>query len=447
MNKILKLALRNLTRQKRRNAVLAIAIAFGFFVVTVIDGLTSGIVDNLEDQITQLVGGTVVIQGCEYIPAENEDSKAKSVPITRDKDYVQKVVDESNVSYRYVSCYTFAAGQIIFNGKKSMIPTLYGRDFSEKELLESMQFTAGGVENLSDPNALIISDKTAKAMKLEVGDQVIFTTNTIKGQNTFADFTIAGILKSNSFMNAMQSYCHIETLNKILEMPENAFSMFSVYLKNKNEQSAAAMRFEDIIRNDGLQCTSRIEAFSTNPKDIGKGIDKQVDARKTSWEGTKYAVMTLYDRMPPVQSAMLIVHTVSFVILVVILLIVMVGVSNTYKMVLYERIREIGTMRALGMSGKDTGKIFTFEAVILCLLGAVAGLIFSIIVMNIVSLVSVKNEALLLFLKNGHFSFNISPVTVILQYILLIVLTSLAVKGSAKKAARMNPAEALRTVK
>ena len=49
MNKILKLSLRNLTRQKRRNAILAIAIAFGFFVVTTIDGLTTGMVGNLEE--------------------------------------------------------------------------------------------------------------------------------------------------------------------------------------------------------------------------------------------------------------------------------------------------------------------------------------------------------------------------------------------------------------
>ncbi|MCF0241411.1 MAG: ABC transporter permease, partial [Treponema sp.] len=55
-NKIFKISSRNLTRQKRRNVILAVAIAFGFFVVTMIDGLTTGMVSNLEEQITQLVG-------------------------------------------------------------------------------------------------------------------------------------------------------------------------------------------------------------------------------------------------------------------------------------------------------------------------------------------------------------------------------------------------------
>ena len=125
----------------------------------------------------------------------------------------------------------------------------------------------------------------------------------------------------------------------------------------------------------------------------------------------------------------------------------MVGVANTYRMVLYERIREIGTMRALGMTGRDTKKVFTSEAVILCVIGAVIGLILAIIAMAIVHTIPVSNEALSFFLQKGHFSFTVSVGTIILQYILLIVLTSLAVRGSAKKAAQLSPAEALRTIK
>ena len=75
--KTVSLALRNLTRNKRRNAILAIAIAFGFFVVTVIDGLTTGMVSNLEHQITQLVGGNVIAQGLEWLPPEEEGGKAR----------------------------------------------------------------------------------------------------------------------------------------------------------------------------------------------------------------------------------------------------------------------------------------------------------------------------------------------------------------------------------
>ncbi|MBP3742998.1 MAG: ABC transporter permease [Treponema sp.] len=450
--KTISLALRNLTRNKRRNAILAIAIAFGFFVVTAIDGLTSGMVGNMENQITQLVGGNVITQGLEWLPPETEGGKAKIVNIVRDRDYIKNIVDKCGIKYDYYSCFTSESGQLIFNGKKS-VAQLYGRDLTEKFLLDSFKFVSGGI-NPELENGLIISDKTAESMNLQVGDQVIFSTSTVYGQNTFADMTVMGIIKSNSFINTMQAYCDIEDLNKIIEMPEGGYSMFSLYLKDKNQQTKAAMMIENAIHadhetNPEINATSRLQAMKTNPNNIGRGIEKQLDVRKpeNEWKGVKYGVETLYDEIPQIKTVLNIVHVITTVILIVILLIVMVGVSNTYRMVLYERIREIGTMRALGMTGKDTRRIFTNEAVILCVIGALAGLIFAGIVMFIVHLIPITNESLSFFLSKGHFSFKLSILSIIIQYIILIVLTTLAVRGSAKQAARMSPAEALRTVK
>jgi len=252
----------------------------------------------------------------------------------------------------------------------------------------------------------------------------------------------------------MQAYADIEDVNRIVEMPEGGYSMFSIYLRDNDRQTKAANMIEARIRQDSevnpeINVTSRALAMKTHPTNIGKGIEKQVDTKKpeNEWKGVKYGVETLYDEIPQIKTVLNVVHIITTVILVVILLIVMVGVSNTYRMVLYERIREIGTMRSLGMTGKDTRKVFTNEAVILCVIGALAGLIFAIIVMTIVHFIPINNESLSFFLRKGHFTFKMSVGSIIVQYILLILLTTLAVRGSAKQAAGMNPAEALRTVK
>ena len=445
-------SLKNLTRQKRRNAVLVAAIAFGFFVVTAIDGLTTGMVTNLENQITQLVGGNVLTQGLEWLPPSTAGGKPQLVNIVRDRNYIKNVVDDCKIKYDYYSCYTMSGGQIIFNGKKSVVQ-VYGRELTEKQLRDSMQFVSGGID-ASVSNGMIVSEKIAKTMNLEVGDEILYSTTTVYGQNTVADMKIMGIMKANSFINTMQAYCDIEDLNAIIEMPEGGYSIFSIYLRNKEQQTKAAIAIENRIRKDAennpeLNVTDRALAMKTNPTNIGKGIEKQIDVNKpeNEWKGVKYGVETLYDEIPQIKTVMNIVHIVATTILIVILLIVMIGVSNTYRMVLYERIREIGTMRALGMTGKDTKKVFTTEAVVLCVIGAVLGLILAVIVMGIIHLIPISNEALSLFLQKGHFSFTVSLGTVILQYILLIVLTSLAVRGSAKKAAALSPAEALRTIK
>ena len=450
--KTVSLALRNLTRNKRRNAILAVAIAFGFFVVTAIDGLTTGMVGNLENQITQLIGGNVIAQGLEWKNPETPDGKVHIVNIVRDRDYIKNIVDELNIKYEYYSCFTMSSGTAIFNGKKASLQ-LYGRDLEEKLLRDSMQFVSGGVD-LSVKNGLIISDKVADSLNLQVGDDIIYSTWTVYGQNTFADMTITGIMKSNSFISSMQAYADIEDVNEITEMPKGGYSMFSIYLRDNNAQTKAAMMIEARIRQDHennpeINVTNRALAMKTNPTNVGAGIEKQIDSRKpeNEWQGVMYGVETLYDEIPQIKTVLYIVHLVTTIILVVILLIVMVGVSNTYRMVLYERIREIGTMRAIGMTGKDTRRVFTNEAVILCIIGAIVGLIIAVIAMAIIHTIQIDNEALSFFLQKGHFTFRLSALSIIIQYIILIILTSLAVRGSAQQAARMSPAEALRTVK
>ena len=446
MNKILKLSLRNLTRQKRRNAILAVAIAFGFFVVTAIDGLTSGMVSNLEDMITQMVGGSVIIAGYEKTPKASEDGKDQLVGIIRDRNFVKDIVEKSDINYKYYSYFTSSSGQFLFNGNKTMA-TVYGRDFSEKEFLDSFRVLEGGGQLLDNPNAIIISDTMAENLNLQVGDQLIYTCLTIYGQNNVADFTVAAITKSNSLMSGIQVYAHLDTLNEIMGIPEGGYTSFAIYLKNKNDQVKVAVQMENLLLAAGANCSTRAQAIQIAPANIARGINKQFTDENQQWEGTKYGVECLNDAVPAIKTVLSVVHTVTTIILLVILLIVMIGVSNTYRMVLYERIREIGTMRALGMSGKDTGRVFTTEALILCVFGAVAGLLFAVLVMTIIHFIPIGNESLQFFLHNGHFSFTLSAGTIILQYILLIILTSLAVRGSAKKAARLSPAEALRTTK
>ncbi len=129
------------------------------------------------------------------------------------------------------------------------------------------------------------------------------------------------------------------------------------------------------------------------------------------------------------------------------MLIVMIGISNTFRMVLYERIREVGTMRAVGMRKKDAKSLFRWEAVLLSIMGALTGLILGIVVMEIVGFFPVNDPRLSFFIKNGYWTWKLSAFSLIWKFIVMILLTLLAVNGTAKSAAKLNPAEALRTVK
>ena len=72
-----------------------------------------------------------------------------------------------------------------------------------------------------------------------------------------------------------------------------------------------------------------------------------------SWEGTRYSIITLNDMMDQVMSMVSLLDTIGLVIFIILLVITMVGITNTFRMIMLERTREIGTIRAIGMQRKS----------------------------------------------------------------------------------------------
>lgn len=445
MKNIIYLAFRNLTRQKRRNAMLAIAIAYGFFIVTAIDALASGAVDCLEDQIMQLNGGNVFVEGVEHEIESDGTINKKMFSVIRNPDFIENIFKEINCDYEFYSQRTATEGSIIFNNKK-IAANVYGCDFSKEDhLLSSFVISEGSLDNLSNKNPMIITEKNAESLNVKIGDTVLYSTTTVTGQKNVDEFTVSIIIKESSLMGSLMIYASKDTINDLVEMPKDGFNLFSINLKDKSKQNIVAAQIEQKIRESGETVTSRTEAYQKSSSNPAGQLRKQINNLLVP--GTIYISFSLNDAVPQMQQVVTIVHTITTCILLVILLIVMVGISNTYRMILYERIREIGTMRAVGMTGKDSGKMFTVEALILSLIGACAGLILAIIVVLIVSAIPIENEMVSFFLRKQHLTYIFSIGSILVKYIIMILLTILAVRGTAKSAARLSPAEALRSTK
>ena len=214
--------------------------------------------------------------------------------------------------------------------------------------------------------------------------------------------------------------------------------------EDHENQDALANQLETIIKKY-KPVTSRLEAVKKNPLNIVRGINEQL--KEASWEGDMYSVITFDDQVPNIKQILSVVQYVSLGILVALFLVIMIGISNTYKMVIFERIKEIGTMRALGVKQKEAGRIFMWEAVLLSLFGSLVGFIVAILGMKVLSLFTFTSEELSLFLHNGHWTYVLNAGSISIKLIVVVLLTMLAVRGSAKQAAKLNPAEALRTTR
>jgi putative ABC transport system permease protein len=137
-------------------------------------------------------------------------------------------------------------------------------------------------------------------------------------------------------------------------------------------------------------------------------------------------------------------NTVIFVIIIILFLVVMIGIINTFRMIMYERIREIGTMRAIGMQKGGVALIFILESFFLTLFSCTGGMILAILVGLGFSLKNYgTNNPMFFLLKSGHMSFIYNPLDILLYLGAIAVLTFLAVLYPALKAANLKPADAL----
>lgn len=162
------------------------------------------------------------------------------------------------------------------------------------------------------------------------------------------------------------------------------------------------------------------------------------------WEGTKFSITTLNEVMEPVVSAMNILDAVALGIFVILLVITGVGILNTFRMIIIERTREIGTMRAFGMQRATVRSIFLWEAAFISVGGGVAGLALAGIISFFISRMTFAGvPGLEFFLDNGHFTFAVTWLNLLVNMGIVLTMSLLAALLPANAAAKLEPAKAL----
>ena len=116
------------------------------------------------------------------------------------------------------------------------------------------------------------------------------------------------------------------------------------------------------------------------------------------------------------------------------------GIVNTMYISVLQRTREIGLMKALGMRSREISRLFRFEAAWIGFLGGVIGSVLALIVGSslnpwITSKLELGDDKLLIF----------KPMQIVALIILLMLVATIAGLLPARKAAKLDPIEALRT--
>lgn len=446
MDTLIKIAFRNLSRQKKRSFLLGGAIAFGIMIVTVINGFAGAFVDNLAGNMADLFAGHVFVEGVE------KSASKRVLEKIRDETVIIEALKASGVDSRLVQKRSAADTTIVFEGKK-VNQSIMGADFADETYLRRrLVLKEGKYDDLLQPKSLVLSEKVVKKLKAGIGDKVFVELKTVAGQNNVGEFTIRGITYDMGIFSAMVAYASRDYLNELLALGPNEYQLFGIMLDDLSKAEAAKDALTAALK-ERAQVFELTEGQTSSATGAAAAMQSRYMnlrklANKETWTGTKYRLFTINDIISQVEQVSGVINMISLIILLVLFVIIMVGILNTFRMVMYERIREIGTMRALGMQRPSVKRLFLYEAGFLAAGGTLAGLVIAGIVMAVLSLFNFGTTSFFaLLMRNGHLTFSVGAGMVILNFLIVLLLTIVAAYLPARKASRLDPAVALRTSK
>ncbi|NCN05744.1 MAG: ABC transporter permease [Spirochaetales bacterium] len=436
--KYLALAVRNLNRQKKRSVLLGGAIALGILVITLVNGFTAGAVTNVKDNFAYLLAGHV------YISEETKRDDDTEVSLFTHPELLDAAIAEVGLDPRAVIRRSTFMGTFLFHGKNASQQVQGVQWDREDALRQRLILTAGSVdEAMADPRGIILSQQAADLLGVAIGEEITVRLSTVTGQQNVGTFVVRATMADPGILGNLSAYAALDRVNELVNIPAGTYQTVSITLDSMTQVEPvttalyeALGRLAQVKPRDetpqGLQVNTEMSfIFQEEPED--------------PWTGSRFTVANINEFTAQLESLSTLVNSVGLSILMVLILITLVGVANTFRMIMYERVKEIGTMRALGMQRPAIRRIFLYEATSLAILGYLAGVLLAGVVGLLIGFFQIPSDnAFSLFAAAGRLTFPYQVPSLVGNLILITGLTALAALVPANKAAKLQPADALR---
>ncbi|HNV47092.1 MAG TPA: ABC transporter permease [Spirochaetota bacterium] len=412
MHNIIKIAIRNLVRYRRRTLLTASLITIGVVFVIVFIAVSGSFKNMMIGQITDSMLGHIQIHKKGYV------SSIDNLPLNLAlKEAAVKEIGAALDGMPNVEAYSV---RIKFGGMFSNFAETtnirLNAVYPEKEfktvplLIDRIIDGKKGLQR----GEIFIPELLAKGMNVKPGDTAVIIATNRDGSVNGKQFIVTGVLGSLSGPGGRDGYIHYEDGVELLRMDEPEASEIAVRLKDFGAlYKAEAMMKKLLVKNANGDIAGLLEVHTWETLSPFFNIAKMID------------VMTVFIR-------------------IMLVAIVLVSIMNVMIMAVYERIREIGTIAAIGTMPGKILSMFMVEGLCLGAAGSVLGGIIGVIVVFAINIAKVKFN---FGMQTGLvLKASVNPSDLFAISIIVIIISLIASLQPAFKASRMEPITALRHV-
>jgi ABC-type lipoprotein release transport system permease subunit len=324
---LLQLAWRNLWRNRRRTFITMAAIAFGYAMLLFVACLMAGLRWQMIQNGTCLVMSQIQIHAPGYYPnrslqktlggRKGTDVSALLAAISADRRVT--AVAPRVYGYALLSAAHRSAGVELMG----VLP-----DQEPKITTLNTQIAKGTYLTARLPKGVVIGDKLASTIGIEVGSEIVLLTQAADGSMGNDVYTVVGILHTG--LDAVDRGLVLMTLSSLQDL---------LHL--------APARIHEV----GIKLT-HINAASKVAAALEVKLGKTLPVRVMAWP----------ELAPELANYVQFNHGVTVVLFFIFFLVAVIGVMNTMLMAVYERTREFGMLMAVGMRPAQVIRLILTEA-------------------------------------------------------------------------------------
>lgn len=410
------LAAKNLLRNRLRSIVSIIAIAISVAVIVFTRGLLMGFIDSTFSLYIQYETGHIKIVNQEYrlkqrllslnypVDGFNGEGVAVMTDQLTELEGIELVVPR--IKFGAMASTEHEAITMLGWG---VDPVLEDRFTKIEEKLVAGRMIQNGEKEIVLGNGLM------EKLNKRVGDKVTLLYTDSFSSFKGATFRIVGVISSNlPLINERIFFLPLDLVQHLLEMPDQVTELLLI-TPNANQADVFFPAVERLF--------SAKNALS------------------------RYSVLTWQEanEFLAYMDLALKIYDLIYIFLVLLSSIVVI---NTMVMIVKERTQEIGMMAALGLQGRDILKLIVMEGAVMGIIGSLLGSLFGGMITRFLSVHGIDYSQAM----SGMEGFLIDPIIfpsfsvdhMVFAFILGVVVTAIACIFPARRAARLEPSEALR---
>ncbi len=419
MLNVLKIALRNLARFGRRTLLTSTLVTLGVVAVLLFVAVAGSFKAMMIGQFTDAILGHLEVHRSGYVASIDN----LPLNLNMQPDMVRKVeqaLDKMPEVEAYSERVKF--GAMFSNFTETTSIRVNGidpvKETATTPLLPGRIIEGSKTGALLNPGEILIPALLARGMKVKTGDTIVLVATNREGSVNGKTFTVRAILESVTGPSGRDGYVRIEDAGNLLRMTQPEISEIAVRLKNPAQLDQVYARLSRELGS----------AAGGAPDGAEKGAGSGLEVH--TWAA-----------LSPFSSIANMIDLLAVFIKIMLVSIVLISVMNVMVMAVYERIREIGMISAIGTPPGRILSLFLTEGLLLGLGGTALGTAISlgaIYALNVWKLTFNFGQQQGLVLSPA---IGVKDIAIIAGMVMIIAL--LASLQPAWKASRMDPVRAL----